>query len=170
MTTALNRSVLMLNATFEPLQITSARHALVLVLRGNAVVEAVSKFSVRTPHVSIPVPDVIRLTRYRRVPRQNRSVSRKGILLRDGFMCQYCGRDLPPGDLTLDHVMPKSRGGQFTWENIVASCFPCNGRKDNRTPQEAGMTLLCRPMAISIHSKLKLLSRGEESWRRFMFV
>ena len=166
---ALNRSVLLLNSTFEPIQISSARHALVLVLKGNAVVEAVSKYTVKTPRLNIPVPDVIRLVRYRRIPRQSRSVSRKGILLRDGYTCQLCGQRLAESDLTIDHVIPKSRGGGFTWENCIASCRPCNTRKDNRTPNEAGMTLLKRPMAISIHSKLKNLTRDEASWGKYLF-
>src|SRR5580658_2435247 len=142
---SLNRVVLVLNASYEPIHICSARRAITLVCKGAALVEEVSSYMVRTSKINIPVPNVIRLTRYRRVPRQNRSVSRKGILLRDGFTCQYCRSKLPAGDLTLDHVVPRSRGGRSTWENLVACCFGCNNRKSNRTPQEAGMSLVKQP-------------------------
>jgi 5-methylcytosine-specific restriction endonuclease McrA len=168
---SLNRLVLVINATYEPIQITSARRALTLVLKGAAFVEVPSAHTVRTSKMDIPVPSVIRLVRYRRVPRQNRSVSRKGILLRDGSTCQYCRRRMLPQELTLDHVIPRSRAGGSTWENLVACCFPCNNRKGNRTPQEAGMVLMKQPRQISIHAKHRLLAGGDEpAWDRFLFV
>src|SRR5205823_1597385 len=156
-----HRLVLVLNASYEPIQIASARRAITLVCKGAAVVEEVSAYTIRTSKISIPVPNVIRLVRYRRVPRQNRSVSRKGILLRDGLACQYCRGRFGPGDLTLDHVLPRSRGGASTWENLVACCFPCNNRKGNRTPAEAGMALAKQPRQISIHAKHRLLAGDE---------
>ena len=167
---ALNRSVLMLNATFEPLTITSARHALTLVLKGNAVVQEVSRHVIHTPRMEVPVPDVIRLIRYRKVPRQNRAVSRKGILVRDDFRCQYCGREFAPGDLTLDHVTPKSRGGQFSWENLVACCYVCNNRKDNKTPQEAGMHLVRKPKRPKWRPfiQINLTLHRHDSWKHFL--
>jgi 5-methylcytosine-specific restriction endonuclease McrA len=166
----LNRLVLCINASYEPVNIVTARRAILLVCKGVAVVEEVSQLAVRTSRISIPVPNVIRLARYRRVPRQNRAVSRKGILLRDGFTCQYCQSKLPAGDLTLDHVVPRSRGGLSTWENLVACCFRCNNRKSDRTPQEAGMALSKQPRQISLHARHKLLRGEERAWDRYLFA
>ena len=167
---SLNRLVLCINASYEPVNIITVRRAIIMVSKGVALVEEVSQYLVRTSRISIPVPNVIRLVRYRRVPRQNRSASRKGILLRDGFTCQYCRSKLPAGDLTLDHVVPRSRGGLSTWENLVACCFECNNRKSNRTPLEAGMTLVKQPRQISIHAKHKLLRGDERAWDRYLFA
>lgn len=169
MTTTLNRLVLCLNASYEAVSIITARRAMTIIFKGAAVVEAVSKFSVKTDRLTIPVPDVIRLVRYRRVPRQNRSVSRKGILLRDGNTCQYCGSKLPVGDLTLDHVMPRSRGGGNTWDNLVSSCFPCNNRKQDRTPVEAGMPLAKQPRQLGVNAKHRMLQGDSEVWGRYLF-
>ncbi len=167
---SLNRLVLVINASYEPINITSARRALTLVLKGAAVVEAVSAHKIRTSKITVPIPSVIRLSRYRKMPRLNRSVSRKGIILRDGSACQYCGQRLPSKDLTLDHVQPRSRDGASTWENLVASCFPCNNKKGSRTPQEAGMVLARAPRQISIHSKHRLTAGGDEpTWEKFLF-
>jgi 5-methylcytosine-specific restriction endonuclease McrA len=167
---SLNRLVLCINATYEPVNIVTARRAIIMVCKGVAVVEEVSQHLVRTSRIAIPVPNVIRLVRYRRVPRPNRSVSRKGILLRDGHTCQYCQSKLPAADLTLDHVVPRSRGGLSTWENLVACCFGCNNHKSNRTPQEAGMSLVKQPRQISIHAKHRLLRGDERAWDRYLFA
>jgi 5-methylcytosine-specific restriction endonuclease McrA len=166
---SLNRLVLVLNASYEPINIVPARRALTLVLGGKALVEERSKFVIRTSKINVPVPSVIRLVSYRRIPRQNRSISRKGILLRDGGTCQYCRSTLPPKDLTLDHVIPRSRAGESTWENLVACCFPCNNRKGNRTPQEAGMALAKQPRQITIHAKHRLMIGDESTWERYLF-
>jgi 5-methylcytosine-specific restriction endonuclease McrA len=167
---SLNRLCLVINASYEAINVTSARRALTLVFKGAAVVEEVSAFTVKTAKINIPVPSVVRLMKYRRLPRQNRSVSRKGILLRDGSACQYCGAQLPAGRLTLDHVVPRSRHGLSTWENLVACCFGCNNRKGDRTPQEAGMTLAKQPRQISIHAKHKLLAGDAKTWDKYLFV
>ena len=166
---SLNRLVLVINASYEPINICSARRALTLVLKGAAVVEEVSAYVVRTSKISIPLPSVVRLQKYRRVPRQNRSVSRKGIVLRDSSTCQYCRQKLPPRELTLDHVIPRSRGGASTWENLVASCKPCNNVKGDRTPAEAGLTLTKQPRQITIHAKHRLLIGDEKTWERYLF-
>lgn len=126
--------------------------------------------TVRTSKINVPLPSVIRLMKYRRMPRQNRSVSRKGILLRDQSTCQYCRRALPAKELTLDHVIPRSRTGESTWENLVACCFACNNRKGNRTPQEAGMVLARAPRQIGIHAKHRLMiGGGDQAWAKFLF-
>ena len=167
---SLNRLTLVLNASYEGVNITTARRALTLVFKGAAVVEKVSSFTIHTCKIDIPVPAVIRLLKYRRIPRQNRSVSRKGLLLRDRNTCQYCGQTLPAGSLTLDHVVPRSRGGISAWENIVSACFPCNNRKGDRTPQEAGMALMKKPTRLTIHAKHRLMAGDEKTWNEYLFV
>jgi 5-methylcytosine-specific restriction endonuclease McrA len=167
---SLDRLVLVLNASYEAIQIVTAKRALTLVFGGKALVEEVSHATVRTAKLTIRIPSVIRLLAYRRIPRQNRALSRKGILLRDGNSCQYCRAVLPAKELTLDHVLPRSRGGGSTWENLVACCFRCNNRKGDRTPAEAGMTLAKPPRPISIHARHRLLQGDQAAWGRYLFV
>lgn len=129
---------LILNATHEPLTIVSWRRAVVLVLRGKAEVVADRTTLVHAEHVVVPRPSVIRLIQYVHVPfRREATLSRRAVFIRDRNMCQYCGKRAE----NIDHVMPKSRGGEHRWENVVAACRQCNGRKRNRTPSEAGLIL-----------------------------
>ena len=166
---SIHRLVLVLNASYEPITICTARRAITLVMKGAAVVEECSVFTIRTPRVSVPVPSVVRLRTYRRVPRVKRSVSRKGIILRDASICQYCGRKWDSRELTLDHVVPRSRGGESSWENLVAACTRCNNRKGDRTPREAGMQLLRAPKSIGIHAKHRLMAGDETVWSKYLF-
>ena len=131
----LQMPVLVLNASYEPINICGARRALVLVLKGIARTEEEHGLTLHAQRSRIAMPSVIRLLEYRRIPHQTRALSRKNILLRDRNTCQYCGEVLPPGDLTLDHVIPRSRGGNSTWENLVACCHGCNRHKGNRLLQ-----------------------------------
>lgn len=137
--------VLVLNASYEPLNVTSVRRAHVLVFKGKAeIIEDLGK-PLRSAASQYVWPHVIRLLNYVRVPKSvQRKISRRALFARDGWRCQYCGSD---GKLTLDHVMPRSRGGQSIWENVVASCAPCNMRKGNRTPEEVKMNLRQPPRA-----------------------
>ena len=134
----LQMPVLVLNASYEPINICGARRALVLVLKGIARTEEEHGLTLHAQRSRIAMPSVIRLLEYRRIPHQTRALSRKNILLRDRNTCQYCGVSLPPGELTLDHVIPRSRGGNSTWENLVACCHACNRRKGNRMLHEIG--------------------------------
>ena len=142
---------LALNASFEPLTIVPARRAVRLVLDGKAeVLEADDARRFRSECHSVPLPTVIRLVRYVHVPhRFRRQVTNTFLFARDDYECQYCGRhrrELKGRQfLTRDHVVPTSRGGENTWENVVTSCSPCNNRKGDRLPREAGMTLLTDP-------------------------
>lgn len=137
------RDTLVLNASFEPLSTVTLNRAVVLVLQDKAVVEhAHPGLRVRAAAVDIPVPRVIRLCRYVRVPfRRQAPWSRRGVLVRDQHRCAYCGRRAT----TVDHVLPRSQGGADSWLNTVASCAMDNHRKANRTPEEAGMPLLRQP-------------------------
>src|SRR6266699_814576 len=148
---ALHAPVLVLNASYEPINVCAARRAIVLVLKGVAMAEEENGHFLHAARFALRVPSVIRLLEYRRIPHQTRALSRKNILLRDRNTCQYCGEVLSSGDLTLDHVMPRSRKGETTWENLVACCQPCNNRKGSRTPEEANMRLTraARPLSLN---------------------
>lgn len=165
----LYRQVLVLNASFEPLQVTTARRAMTLITKGAALVQEPSKHFLHTQHVRFPLPSVIRLLSYRQVPRFNRAVSRKAILLRDGHRCQYCLVKFMPNKLTLDHVIPKSKGGRNLWENLVAACYACNNRKGDMTPEEAGMTLAAKPRPFGMHQKHRQAAVDEPLWDKYLF-
>jgi 5-methylcytosine-specific restriction endonuclease McrA len=168
----LHRPVLVLNSSFEPINVCAARRALVLVLKGVAAAEEHSNGHVHSARAAIKVPSVIRLLEYRRIPHQTRALSRKNILMRDRYTCQYCMKTMSSGDLTLDHVMPRSRKGETTWENLVACCHNCNNRKGSRTPEEAGMRLARAPRPFSLHTSrhlMRLLGKSDDQWRKYLF-
>ncbi len=137
--------VLVLNATFEPLNVCTVRRALVLILKQKAEVLENGEGVLRSETMRLDMPEVIRLVSFVRVPRDihRRRITRKAVLARDGWICQYCGTEKP--GLTVDHVIPRSRGGESVWENIVASCASCNRRKGNRMPHEIRMHPTNRP-------------------------
>ena len=156
------RETLVLNASFEPLSTVTLHRAVVLVLQDKAVVEQSHPLlRVRAAALELPVPRVIRLCRYVRVPfRRQAPWSRRGVLVRDGHRCAYCGRRAS----TVDHVTPRSRGGADSWLNTVASCAECNHRKADRTPEQAGMPLLRAPFTPSPADAMLLsLRSGERS-------
>jgi 5-methylcytosine-specific restriction endonuclease McrA len=134
-----NGRVLVLNATHEPINVCTVRRAAVLLLKDKAEVLEQGAASLHSEHLTMHRPEVIRLVSYVRVPRDvhRRKITRKAVLARDAWTCQYCGSQ--KAGLTVDHVIPRSRGGESVWENIVASCAPCNRRKGNRLPREVQM-------------------------------
>lgn len=140
--------VLVLNAGYEPINVCTVRRAAVLVLKDRAEVLERGEGALRSERLTMPRPCVIRLVRYVRIPRDvhRRKITRKAVLARDAWTCQYCGREAHSG-LTVDHVVPRSRGGESVWENIVASCAPCNRKKGNRLPREAKMHPQSSPRA-----------------------
>ena|ERR1700722_18383701 len=164
--------VLVLNASYEAINIISARRAFTSVMKGIASVEETSGLVIRTGRLTLPVPSVIRLLEYRRIPRRTRTLSRKGILARDRHTCQYCLESGLASRLTLDHIIPRSRGGANTWDNLVACCLQCNNRKGDRTPEEAGMPLAKRPKPFSVHTSRHLLRDSAidcEAWQKYLF-
>jgi 5-methylcytosine-specific restriction endonuclease McrA len=164
--------VLVLNATFEPINVTAVRRAMVLMIKGVAQAEEVNHTQVHSASRALPVPSVIRLLAYRHIPQQTRALSRKNILLRDRNTCQFCSRMLPSSELTLDHVVPRSRGGRSSWENLVACCYKCNNSKGDRTPEEAGFALTRRPRPFTLHTSRQLMSligNKDEKWRKYLF-
>ncbi len=168
----LQEPVLVLNSTFEPIHVTAVRRALVLMLKGVAQAEELNSARVHSPSHTHEVPSVIRLLSYRHIPQQSRALSRKNILLRDRNTCQFCGEQFSSGELTLDHVVPRSRGGPSSWENLVACCYDCNNRKGDRTPEEAGILLQRRPRPFTLHTSrqlMRLIGRHDEKWRKYLF-
>jgi 5-methylcytosine-specific restriction endonuclease McrA len=144
----------------------------VLILKGVASAEEEGVATVHSTRAALRVPTVIRLLEYRRIPHQTRALSRKNILLRDRYTCQYCHRVLPTSELTLDHVIPRSRAGESAWENLVACCHHCNNKKGNRTPEEAGMKLARPPKPFSLHTSrhlMRMLGRSDAQWRKYLF-
>ena len=140
-----NYPVLVLNQGYEPLAICRARRAVVLILQGKAQMLENGAGFIHSAREIFPLPSVIRLDYFIKRPHRQRKVTRFEIFNRDRYTCQYCGKQTR--QLTLDHVMPRYRGGQHTWENVVSACMACNRRKAGRTPQEAGMKLLRQPTA-----------------------
>lgn len=135
----INVPVLVLNQSYEPLTICRARRAIVLMYRGKAEMLENGVGFVHSATNTFPLPSVIRLGYMVRRPYQQRKLTRFEVFNRDRHRCQYCGQE--SRQLTLDHVLPRFRGGQHTWENVVSACMPCNRRKAGRTPREAGMAL-----------------------------
>ena len=157
---------LLLNASFEPLGVVSVRRAVVLVLKEKAEVLARDDAELRSERVALPVPSVIRLHQYVRVPHRSRvPLSRRAVFARDGHRCQYCHR---PAE-NIDHVVPRSRGGTHTWENVVASCRSCNSRKEDRLLSESGFRLARPPRAP--HGALWVVAGAgapDPAWRAFL--
>ena len=168
----LHQPVLVLNASYEPINVCAARRALVLVLKGLASAEELSLCDIHSARHTLKMPSVIRLLEYRRIPHQTRALSRKNILMRDRYTCQYCHRTFNSTELTLDHVIPRSRAGDSSWENLVACCNACNNRKGSRTPEEAGMKLARAPRPFSLHTSrhlMRLLGKSDDNWRKYLF-
>jgi 5-methylcytosine-specific restriction endonuclease McrA len=168
----MQRPVLVLNASYEPINICAARRALVLVLKGVATAEEHNSNTLHAARISMPMPSVIRLLEYRRIPHQTRALSRKNILLRDRNTCQYCGIVLPSSELTLDHVLPRSRGGASTWENLVAACHDCNRRKGNMLLPETDMKLMREPRTFTLHTSrhlMRMIGHSDAQWRKYLF-
>lgn len=168
----LREPVLVLNASYEPIHVTIARRAVVLILKGVATVEEETDKWLHSENMAIRIPSVIRLRQYRHIPRNTRPLSRKNIFLRDGYTCQYCQQVFPASQLTLDHVIPRSKGGPTSWENLVACCIECNKKKGDRTPEEAGMKLARQPRAYTLHTSrylMRLMARKDSQWQKYLF-
>ncbi|MCY3507321.1 MAG: HNH endonuclease [Chloroflexi bacterium] len=159
---------LVLNQNYEPLNVCNVRRALVLVLRGKAEVIETAKGAIHSANRHFALPSVIRMVYYVRRPRPKLRLSRREVFARDGWACAYCGR--ASKDLTLDHVVPRYRGGTHSWDNLVSACKPCNHRKAGRTPAEARMRLRTRPAEPRVpiyHSYLQYLRRYQ-GWGKFI--
>lgn len=179
--------VLVLNRSFVPVQITSIKRAICLAFKGFAKIVddqyqlfdfdswselslAMQEDRIHMTHSAIKVPRVILLQFYDKLPRSQLRFSRQNIYLRDKNLCQYCGRSFNRSDLNIDHVIPSSQGGKTVWTNVVCSCIRCNHKKGGRTPEQAGMKLLTKPICppyslfMNVSPQPKLL----DAWRIYM--
>jgi 5-methylcytosine-specific restriction endonuclease McrA len=160
--------VLVLNASYEPLNITTWRRAMVMLLKGKAEgLEHDATRSIRPDHL---LPTVIRLRQFVRVPYRPMPLTRRNVFQRDGHLCQYCGQG---GErLSIDHILPRSRGGADVWENVTTACLTCNVRKGNRTPREACMPLRrepYRPISGIRFEASRMISAGQNrEWAKYM--
>lgn len=165
----MNGHVLVLNQDYSALTLCSVERAVILILLQKAdLVEAIPERYIRSPSRHFPWPSVVRLKAYVAVPYKRIMISRKNILRRDRFRCQYCGSR---EKLTVDHVIPKSRGGRDTWENLVAACTPCNNRKGNRTPEEANMQLRRKPFRPTHVMFIRdFVGTVNDTWKPYLFL
>lgn len=160
----------MLNQSYEPLTICNIKKAIVLIYLGKAeLILQDNRKILRTVSQNYPWPSIIRLSRFARVPYKRVVLTRKNILRRDVYKCAYCGRsDLP---LTIDHVIPKSKGGTDTWENLVCACTICNNKKGDRSPEEAQMVLLNKPFKPSHIMFIKnVVGKLNENWKPYLYL
>ena len=157
---------LVLNASYQPLCVVPVRRALVLALKGKAEVLHSNGHVYRSEHIEMAAPSVVRLNYFVKVPyRARASLSRKAVFVRDNYECQYCGS---PAE-NVDHIVPRSRGGAHTWENVVAACRPCNSRKENRMPVDVGMRLRAKP--VTPHDSVWIIvavDRIDPAWTEYL--
>ena len=166
----LNHPVLVLNQSYEPLTVCRARRAVVLIYEGKAEIIENGMGSIHSLHATYELPSVIRIARHVRRPYRQRKMTRYEIFNRDKYTCQYCAEQ--SRHLTLDHVIPRYRGGQHTWENVVSACADCNRRKAGRTPKEANMKLIRTPGPPTGNSLFNIpyhyLNQRDE-WRKYLY-
>jgi 5-methylcytosine-specific restriction endonuclease McrA len=164
--------VLLLNSNYEPLNVCDVRRAFRLLFGEKAEVLEYDHHDIRTATATFRAPSVIRLQYLIKRPRPRVKLSRREIFARDGYRCQYCGRETH--DLTLDHVVPRHRGGAHSWDNLVAACRPCNHRKGGKLPEEARMHLLRAPAEprSDVYSLFTpyLADPRNEAWRTYLFL
>jgi 5-methylcytosine-specific restriction endonuclease McrA len=168
----LKRPVLVLNASYEPINICAVKRAVVLVIKGKANMEAQCDKTLYSPTVQLNIPAVIRLTYFVKIPFRIRPFSKKNLFLRDQYTCQYCGNDYEANELTLDHVVPRSRGGESSWENTVTCCKKCNEKKGGHLPAEIGMNPIKKPRAplfISSFRMARIPKELESSWQKYLY-
>ncbi len=155
---------LVLNVSEQPLAVVTARRAVVLVLKDKAEAIVSNGFVFRSERFELEAPSVVRLRYFVKVPyRAQAPLTRRAVFARDGWACQYCGS---PAE-NLDHVIPRSRDGEHSWDNVVAACRRCNSKKENRRPEEVGLRLLRRPFAPADGFRLSL-GRLEPEWEPFL--
>ena len=184
---ALSHPTLVLNKSWVPIHTTPVRSALCLLFKGSALAVQPDSYEVHSfeswadlqvepdePHVKtvqlrIRIPEIITLTNYNRVPLQSASFSRRNLFKRDRNTCQYCGVQPGTAELTIDHVLPRSRGGKTSWTNCALACAKCNARKANRTPIQASMRLRCEPKAPRRRPTMGIpVGQVRQSWEKFV--
>lgn len=165
----LNSRVLVLNQNYEPMSVCSAKRAIILLCLEKVEMVEHNHQTIHSMKQSIPMPSIVRLSRFIHVPRKRVLLSRKNVIKRDNHQCQYCGKT--QGPLTVDHVLPKNRLGQDSWENLVCACTECNTRKRDRTPGEANMPLLREPRKPGYLFFIQnLMGIPDERWKPYLFL
>jgi 5-methylcytosine-specific restriction endonuclease McrA len=164
----LNEPVLILNVNFEPLHVCNTKRALALLLAGKAEIILNGRGTIRSASSEFDLPSIIKLQYMVQRPRPRVSLSKREVLRRDNYTCQYCGRK--SHHLTIDHVVPRHMGGSHAWTNLVAACSACNRRKGGRTPEQAGMHLLRPPHepSASAHYRFGRHLESHEEWEPFI--
>lgn len=165
----MNGKVLVLNQNYEPITICNARRAIILTYLGKAeIISTVDDKVIRTVYRNFEYPSIVRLIIFVRVPFKKIILSRKNIIRRDNHRCQFCGAS---SNLTIDHIIPKSRGGEDTWENLTTACIKCNNKKGDRTLEEAKMVLYNNPKKPSHITFIKnFAGKVDEDWKPYLFM
>ena len=169
MSDLLNRKVLVLNQSYEPLMVICAKRALILLI--SEKVDSIESYSeqIHSAYLTFKLPSVIRLKKYARAKKKEIVLSRKNILKRDNYTCQYCG--IASVSMTIDHIHPRNHGGVDSWENLVAACILCNTHKGNKLLNDVGMVLLKKPRKPTVISHLqKFVNQFQSSWRPYLFM
>ena len=165
----LNRSVLVLNTNYAPMDICTAKRAICLYYNEKVDILESYKEDVHSPSITLSLPSIVRLKDYVKHNQMDVILTRRNLLVRDNYECQYCGSKKSP--LTMDHVKPKKQGGKDSWENLVAACQNCNRKKGNRTPDEAKMPLKRIPRKPNkIHYFQQFISTHQVSWKPYLFL
>lgn len=163
-----NKKVLVLNQSYQPVSVTTVKKAINLLWRDKVDLVEFSDYVLRSPSNTIQSPLVIRLkSKINYNPFGRVELNRRNIFKRDGHTCVYCGSK---NDLTVDHIVPKSRGGGNSWENLVTACRPCNNTKDDRTPDEAGLVLGVKPKKPFHLTFLTQSMTPHEKWKPYLFM
>lgn len=166
-TSVIKKKVLILNQSYQPLAIIPVAKAFILVWLNKAdIIEVYDGVLLRTTSQSFECPSVIRLKKFSKIPFRRVELNKKNIHKRDGNRCVYCGGS---ENLTIDHVIPKSRGGQHTWDNLVTACMKCNNKKDNYLLEEIGMAIPKIPKLTPLHFLLNSSKQNMEIWGPYLF-
>lgn len=165
----LKKSVLVLNQSYEPVYVCSVRRAIILVFRDRAEVIESSGLNLRTVTSAFPVPSVVRLALYLRIPTKQMALTKRNVLRRDRHQCQYCGTRRAP--MTVDHVVPRTLGGGDSWDNLVCACVRCNNRKGDRRPEQVGLSLKRKPRLPNNATFIRhFIGVPDKCWRPYLFM
>ena len=165
-------TVLVLNTSYEPLHTISIKKAICLIVKGIAELEKASGKVWRSVNAEFILPSVIRLLAYSKLPRRTTRLGKRNIIIRDENKCQYCMKKFSSAALTIDHIIPKCKGGTSKWENMVSACKRCNSKKADKTPEEADMILNKKPSQMTSHSRTNILrniAKGNPDWQEFIY-
>ncbi len=167
-----NTNVLVLNTTYEPINICNIKRAIILIFKSYATTLEYYESYIHSATQKFKAPAVIKLKEYIKLPHKEVVLTRRNILIRDKYTCQYCGEKFVSSELTIDHIIPKSKGGLTKWDNIVACCKKCNEKKGHRTPWEADMTLVKKPSApnyIYFLHVVKHIGNDNKPWQKYLY-